>query len=87
MELAASLVERLGGAANITLVEPCAKRIRAEIANPALIDVPGLKALGAYGVVISGWVVQIVIGADTNQLVDHIKMMMIPQSAESAFAA
>jgi PTS system N-acetylglucosamine-specific IIB component len=75
------LVQRLGGAANVTHLEPCQNRVRVQVVNPALVDVPGLKSMGAYGVVISGWVVQVVIGANTEALVAAARRLACPELA------
>jgi PTS system N-acetylglucosamine-specific IIB component len=76
LELAAKLLQRLGGAANVTLLEPCLSRVRTTVVNPALVDVPALRALGAYGVVISGHIIQVVIGADTAVLVREMEKLI-----------
>ncbi|MDR2454678.1 MAG: PTS transporter subunit EIIB [Bifidobacteriaceae bacterium] len=81
MKFAAELVQRLGGAANVTDLEPCVNRVRVQVANPALVDVPGLKSMGAHGVVISGWVVQVVISADTCQVAGAARRLLAPPAA------
>lgn len=48
-------------------------RLRIEVANPALVDVAGLYARGAFGVVISGHVVQVVVGAEAPELAQRIE--------------
>jgi PTS system N-acetylglucosamine-specific IIB component len=75
LELAEKLVRRLGGAGNLAQLEPCQSRIRVQVRDPELVDVPGLKAMGAYGVVISGWVVQVVIGGDAETLVADMRRL------------
>jgi PTS system N-acetylglucosamine-specific IIB component len=87
LELATRLVQRLGGAANLQRLEACLNRVRATVADPALVDVPGLKAIGAYGVVISGWVVQVVIGANADSLVDGARLVMAQEPGSAIESA
>ena len=58
----------LGGASNILEIEPCITRLRVEVADPALVDDAALKAHGAFGVVRSGRVVQVVVGPEADDL-------------------
>jgi hypothetical protein len=53
------------------------------VANPALVDAAGLHALGAFGVVISGHIVQVVIGTGAVALAAGIEaeLRRSPQSA------
>lgn len=62
----------LGGAANILEVEPCITRLRVEVADPALVDDAALKSHGAFGVVRSGHVVQVVVGPEADDLAAKI---------------
>jgi PTS system N-acetylglucosamine-specific IIB component len=71
--LAVKTLECLGGSRNVTDLVVCATRLRVEVADPASVDVPGLHSLGAIGVVISGRIVQIVIGQDAPALAETIK--------------
>jgi PTS system N-acetylglucosamine-specific IIB component len=65
-------LECLGGPRNVTHLVACSTRLRAEVANPALVDVAGLHALGAFGVVISGRIVQVVIGSEAPSLAQRM---------------
>ncbi|MFV0251821.1 MAG: glucose PTS transporter subunit EIIB [Beutenbergiaceae bacterium] len=71
-ELAVSKAENilaaLGGAANVTELEPCITRLRVEVRDPAVVDDDGLRATGAFGVVRSGRVVQVVVGPEADDL-------------------
>ena len=58
----------LGGAANVLEVEPCITRLRVEVADPSLVDDAALKPHGAFGVVRSGHVVQVVVGPEADDL-------------------
>lgn len=58
----------LGGAANVLEIEPCITRLRVEVADPNLVDDASLKQHGAFGVVRSGRVVQVVVGPEADDL-------------------
>ncbi|GAA1400594.1 PTS glucose/sucrose transporter subunit IIB [Pseudonocardia kongjuensis] len=76
MSRAADIVAGLGGAANITDLEPCITRLRTEVGDPALVDDAALRAAGAHGVVRSGTVVQVVVGPDAENLCDDIRDLL-----------
>ena len=48
--LSVSMVEKLGGAQNISVVDSCITRLRLTVKNAAIINEDELKALGAAGV-------------------------------------
>lgn len=58
----------LGGAANVMEIEPCITRLRVEVVDPDLVDDAALKRHGAFGVVRSGRVVQVVVGPEADEL-------------------
>ncbi len=58
----------LGGAENIVEIEPCITRLRVEVVDPNLVDDAALKSHGAFGVVRSGRVVQVVVGPEADDL-------------------
>lgn len=68
---AAAILAGLGGAANVADVEGCITRLRTEVRDPALVDEAALKKL-AHGVVLSGTVVQVVVGPEADMLADDI---------------
>ena len=72
---AQQIVDGLGGLDNIVEVEPCITRLRTEVEDPALVDQAALKAAGAYGVVVSGNVVQVVVGPEADTLASDIEDM------------
>jgi len=41
---AANILAALGGVANIIDIEPCTTRLRSEVHDPALVNVPALRA-------------------------------------------
>lgn len=69
------IVDGLGGLANIVEVEPCITRLRTEVEDPSLVDQAALKAAGAYGVVMSGNVVQVVVGPEADTIASDIEDM------------
>ena len=76
MGKAESIVAGLGGPANIVNVEACATRLRTEVLDPAKVDHTVLKAAGAYGVLASGPVVQVVVGPGADTLAADIKGLL-----------
>ncbi|HEY8717550.1 PTS glucose/sucrose transporter subunit IIB [Pengzhenrongella sp.] len=73
MSKAEQILAALGGDANILDLEPCITRLRVEVADPALVDDAALKATGAFGVVRSGKVVQVVVGPEADTLAADIE--------------
>jgi len=72
---AQQIVDGLGGLDNIVEVEPCITRLRTEVEDAALVDQAALKAAGAYGVVVSGNVVQVVVGPEADTIASDIEDM------------
>jgi PTS system N-acetylglucosamine-specific IIB component len=72
MSKAKKVVDFLGGEANIVDLEPCITRLRVEVNDPGQVDEAGLKAAGAFGVVVSGRVVQVVVGPEAEELASDI---------------
>jgi PTS system N-acetylglucosamine-specific IIB component len=73
---AASILAALGGVANIIDIEPCTTRLRSEVHDPDLVDVAALRAAGAHGVMISGHVVQVVVGPSVDTLATDLEELM-----------
>ncbi|MBC7632732.1 PTS glucose/sucrose transporter subunit IIB [Aeromicrobium sp.] len=73
MTKAEQIVAGLGGLANIVEIEPCITRLRTEVTDPALVDQAALKAAGAYGVVVSGTAVQVIVGPEADTLASDIE--------------
>ena len=70
---AAAIVAGLGGAGNIEEIEACITRLRTEVTDPSLVNEIALRASGAHGVLISGNVVQVVVGPEADSLTDDIR--------------
>lgn len=75
MTKAEQIVAGLGGLDNIVEIEPCITRLRTEVEDASLVDEAALKAAGAYGVVISGTVIQVVVGPEADTLASDIEDM------------
>ncbi|MDQ3157790.1 MAG: PTS glucose/sucrose transporter subunit IIB [Actinomycetota bacterium] len=75
MTKAEQIVAGLGGIDNIVEIEPCITRLRTEVKDADLVDEAALKAAGAYGVVMSGTVIQVVVGPEADTLASDIEDM------------
>lgn len=73
---AQQIVDGLGGADNITEIEPCTTRLRAEVRDASLVDDRALKRAGAHGVMRSGAVVQVVVGTEADTLASDIEDLL-----------
>ena len=68
MTKAQQILDGLGGPDNVSAVEPCITRLRVEVVDAGLVDEPALKAAGAFGIVRSGRVIQVVVGPEADDL-------------------
>ena len=73
---AAQVLAALGGVANIIDIEPCTTRLRSEVRDPTKVVVAALRAAGAHGVMISGRVVQVVVGPSVDTLATDLEELM-----------
>jgi PTS system N-acetylglucosamine-specific IIB component len=73
MSKAQQILTALGGDANIIDLEPCITRLRVEVIDATLVNEAALKATGAFGVVRSGNVVQVVVGTEADTLASDIE--------------
>ena len=69
---AEKIVSGLGGRDNISDLEPCITRLRVEFEDQEKVDEDALRAAGAFGVVRSGRVVQVVVGPTADDLASEI---------------
>ncbi|TNY35535.1 glucose PTS transporter subunit EIIB [Thermomonospora catenispora] len=76
MDKAEAIVAALGGAGNIVEIEPCATRLRTQVSDPSRVDEAALKAAGAFGVMRSGTVVQVVVGPEADTLATDIEDLL-----------
>ena len=72
MSKAEQILAALGGATNVVAVEPCITRLRVEVTDTAAVDDARLRASGAFGVVRSGRVVQVIVGPEADGLAAEI---------------
>ena len=72
MSTASDIVAGLGGQENITDLEPCITRLRVEVADQTKVAEEALRAAGAFGVVRSGRIVQVVVGPTADNLASEI---------------
>lgn len=79
--LARNVVDALGGKANIQSVEGCITRLRLFINDPATIDEPRLKSLGASGVIKRGKVVQVVMGTQSDRIASRMNRIIKEKSS------
>lgn len=73
MGKAEQILAALGGDGNVVDLEPCITRLRVELNDPSLVDEAALKATGAFGVVRSGRIVQVVVGPEADTLASDIE--------------
>ncbi|MGK4187951.1 PTS sugar transporter [Kocuria koreensis] len=70
------LLEALGGAENVEEIEGCITRLRTEVEDSSVVDEAALKAMGAHGVVVSGGMVQVVVGPEAENLAEDIQDLL-----------
>lgn len=68
MAIEEALIDALGGHLNIVEVEPCTMRIRIQVKSQRDVDEAALRMDGVLAVVRSGDVVQIVCGAQSDDV-------------------
>ena len=73
---AAEILAALGGVGNIIEIEPCTTRLRSEVHDTTVVDVKALRAAGAHGVMISGRVVQVVMGTNVDTLATDLEELL-----------
>jgi PTS system N-acetylglucosamine-specific IIB component len=74
--LAAAILSALGGVGNVDQIDPCTTRLRSVVKDPARVDAAALRAVGAYGVMISGNVVQVVVGPHADNVASDLADLM-----------
>ncbi|WP_169165981.1 glucose PTS transporter subunit EIIB [Cellulomonas taurus] len=68
MSKAEQILAALGGNGNVVDLEPCITRLRVEVTDPQQVDEAALKQTGAFGVVRSGRIVQVIVGPEADNL-------------------
>lgn len=73
-ELTATIIEKVGGVGNISLVEMCVTRLRFKLKDKNKADTDGIKKLeGVLSVVYGAGLYQVVLGANVFPVFDKIK--------------
>ncbi|MPV50296.1 glucose PTS transporter subunit EIIB [Pseudactinotalea sp. HY158] len=75
MSKAEEILAALGGSTNVVELEPCITRLRVEVTDPGLVNEDALRASGAFGVVRSGRVVQVVVGPEADVLAENVRAL------------
>lgn len=76
-EKAMSYIDALGGADNISEVNNCATRLRVTIKDPSLMSTETeFKDIGAYGLVIRGNAIQVIIGGDVVMIRSQVDELL-----------
>ena len=75
MSKAEKILSALGGGSNVVDLEPCITRLRVEVTDPSLVDEAKLKETGAFGVVRSGRIIQVIVGPEADDLADELETL------------
>jgi PTS system N-acetylglucosamine-specific IIB component len=65
---AQQIYDALGGTPNVHVIEPCITRLRVQVDDPGQVDEDALRAAGALGVVMSGRIIQVIVGPEADEL-------------------
>ncbi|EMO8626452.1 PTS transporter subunit IIABC [Staphylococcus aureus] len=82
-ELPYVVLEAMGGKANIKHLDACITRLRVEVNDKSKVDVPGLKDLGASGVLEVGNNMQAIFGPKSDQIKHEMQQIMNGQVVEN----
>ncbi|WYL36122.1 glucose-specific PTS transporter subunit IIBC [Staphylococcus aureus] len=82
-ELPYAVLEAMGGKANIKHLDACITRLRVEVNDKFKVDVPGLKDLGASGVLEVGNNMQAIFGPKSDQIKHEMQQIMNGQVVEN----
>jgi PTS system N-acetylglucosamine-specific IIC component len=82
--LARQILVALGGEANVQSVEGCITRLRLVLNDPAQIDEPRLKSLGAAGVMRRGQIAQVVMGTQSDRIASRMQRFIKEHDADNA---
>ena len=74
--VAATILEGVGGAANVKSIDNCITRLRLEVKDSSLVDEKKIKSAGAAGVIRpSKTAVQVVVGTKVQFVADEFKKL------------
>ncbi|HHO5409196.1 TPA: glucose-specific PTS transporter subunit IIBC [Staphylococcus aureus] len=82
-ELPYAVLEAMGGKANIKHLDACITRLRVEVNDKSKVDVPGLKDIGASGVLEVGNNMQAIFGPKSDQIKHEMQQIMNGQVVEN----
>nr|WP_285895334.1 glucose-specific PTS transporter subunit IIBC [Staphylococcus aureus] len=82
-ELPYAVLEAMGGKENIKHLDACITRLRVEVNDKSKVDVPGLKDLGASGVLEVGNNMQAIFGPKSDQIKHEMQQIMNGQVVEN----
>ncbi|HHM3976860.1 TPA: glucose-specific PTS transporter subunit IIBC [Staphylococcus aureus] len=82
-ELPYAVLEAMGGKANIKHLDACITRLRVEVNDKSKVDVPGLKDVGASGVLEVGNNMQAIFGPKSDQIKHEMQQIMNGQVVEN----
>lgn len=82
-ELPYAVLKAMGGKANIKHLDACITRLRVEVNDKSKVDVPGLKDLGASGVLEVGNNMQAIFGPKSDQIKHEMQQIMNGQVVEN----
>lgn len=82
-ELPYAVLEAMGGKANIKHLDACITRLRVEVNDKSKVDVPGLKDLGASGVLEVGNNMQAIFGPKSDQIKHEMQQIINGQVVEN----
>jgi PTS system glucose-specific IIC component len=76
LEKASKVLEAIGGADNIEILDACITRLRLTLKDTSKVEHGTLKALGAAGVMTAGKSVQVIFGTEAERIKDDIKKII-----------
>ncbi|MBM7855591.1 glucose-specific phosphotransferase system IIA component [Desulfohalotomaculum tongense] len=86
-DLAHKVLEALGGANNIDVLDACITRLRVTVKDPALVKKDTFSTLGAAGVMEMGKNLQIIFGTQSDSLKEEIRSLMGNQASAAGTEA
>nr|NLD41563.1 PTS transporter subunit EIIB [Actinomycetales bacterium] len=75
MSNAEQILAALGGSENVSDIRSCITRLRVSVESAENISEDELKHAGAFGVVVHGRTVQVVVGPEADALADEISKL------------
>jgi len=73
---ATAVLSALGGAGNISELEPCITRVRVRVHSVKAVNDAALKALGSTGVIHTGKEIQLVVGPVADDLAAELQSLI-----------